>query len=158
MDVALVPDIDQNLARILHEQRISTLYDLLQLPEADLAQIQRPWGRGTQRVGKRAGPILRSAQAIASNMEILLHVPELPEHPNYVMFDLEGLPPQLDELEKIYLWGLQVYGERSGPYQAVVAGFGVEGDRHGWEDFLLLARGLFQQYGDLPFVHWSHYE
>jgi hypothetical protein len=24
------------------------------------------------------------------------------------MFDLEGLPPQLDELEKIYLWGMSL--------------------------------------------------
>jgi len=157
-DVALVPGVDQTLARILHERGISTLHDLLQLPESELADIQLPRGRGTQRVGKRSEQILRSAQALAANQEISLRPPEIPDHPNYVIFDLEGLPPQLDELEKIYLWGLQVYGERSGPYQAAIAGFGVDGDRHGWEDFLRLARGVFQQYGDLPLVHWSHYE
>lgn len=74
------------------------------------------------------------------------------------MFDLEGLPPQLDELEKVYLWGLQVYGQHPGPYQAATAGLGPDGDRKGWEDFLQLAGNIFTEYGDVPFVHWSHYE
>lgn len=74
------------------------------------------------------------------------------------MLDLEGLPPHLDELEKIYLWGLQVYGEGASGYQAATAGFGMDGDRQGWEDFLRNAEVVFDRYGDLPFVHWSHYE
>ncbi|HID72910.1 TPA: hypothetical protein EYP38_03125 [Candidatus Micrarchaeota archaeon] len=74
------------------------------------------------------------------------------------MFDLEGLPPQLDELEKVYLWGLQVYGQHPGPYQAATAGLGPDGARKGWEDFLQLAGNIFTEYGDVPFVHWSHYE
>jgi hypothetical protein len=41
-------------------------------------------------------------------------LPLIEQGPNYVMFDLEGMPPQLDELEKIYLWGMQVFGERPG--------------------------------------------
>ena len=36
----------------------------------------------------------------------------IPMRDNYIMFDLEGMPPHLDELEKIYLWGMQVYGKR----------------------------------------------
>lgn len=157
-DVALVIDVDQGLARTLHEQGIVTVDDLVRLAEPQLAQIQRPWGRGTQRVGKRAETILRSARALASGQEIPLQPAALPEYPNYVMFDLEGLPPKLDELEKIYLWGLQVYGERPGPYQAAVAGFGHDGERQGWEEFLEIARSMFNQYGDLPFAHWSPYE
>jgi predicted RecB family nuclease len=74
------------------------------------------------------------------------------------MFDLEGLPPQLDELDKIYLWGFQVFGERPGPVEGVLAGMGANGDREGWESFLKRADVLFQAYGDIPFVHWHHYE
>ena len=74
------------------------------------------------------------------------------------MFDLEGLPPQLDELEKIYLWGMQVFGERPGEFRAATAGFGRDGDREGWFAFLAEAAQLFAEHGDIPFVHWASYE
>ena len=131
---------------------------LARFDEPRLAEFQRPWGKGTQRVGKRAGAILRNAHALAFKEETVLQRPNVPDHPNYVMFDLEGLPPQLDELEKIYLWGLQVYGKRPSSYQAATAGFGVNGDREGWSGFLARAEAIFGEYGDLPFVHWHHYE
>lgn len=88
----------------------------------------------------------------------ILAPPALPTADNYVMFDLEGLPPQLDELDTVYLWGTQVFGADSGDYQAAVAGFGPDGDRWGWLDFLAQARTIFEAYGDIPFIHWHHYE
>jgi len=88
----------------------------------------------------------------------LIEPPSLPDNPNHVMFDLEGLPPQLDELEKIYLWGMQVYGEKMSDFMPALAGFGEEGDKEGWEQFLKNAAAIFSEYGDLPFVHWHHYE
>ncbi len=48
------------------------------------------------------------------------------------MFDLEGMQPSLDELEKIYIWGMQPFGKGAGPFRAGVAGFGRSGDREGW--------------------------
>jgi predicted RecB family nuclease len=72
--------------------------------------------------------------------------------------DLEGMPPNLDELEKIYLWGMQVYGRRPGEFVGVTAGFGPDGDREGWSRFLEAAARIFAGYGDIPFVHWHHYE
>jgi len=36
------------------------------------------------------------------------------------MFDLEGLPPFLDELDRIYLWGVQVFGESPSEYLGVL--------------------------------------
>jgi hypothetical protein len=63
-----------------------------------------------------------------------------------------------DELEKIYLWGVKVYGERPSAHLVPQAGFGVEGDREGWDSFLRLASRLFAEYGDIPFVHWGSYE
>jgi predicted RecB family nuclease len=74
------------------------------------------------------------------------------------MFDLEGLPPQLDELQKVYLWGMQVFGETPSPYISSTAGFGVDGDRQGWEEFLTKGSAIFDAYGDIPFVHWATYE
>ncbi len=158
-DVALIPDIDQNLAVALRDNNIFTIEDLLaNFDENELSAFKRPWGTRMQRVGKKAVSIIRSAQAMTGGQEILIEPPSVPVHSNYVMFDLEGLPPQLDELEKIYLWGTQVFGEDQGDFMPAVAGFGEEGDREGWESFLNNADVIFKKYGDVPFVHWHHYE
>lgn len=39
-----------------------------------------------------------------------------------------------------------------------MAGFGEQGDKQGWLDFLRNARNVFDKHGDIPFVHWHHYE
>jgi predicted RecB family nuclease len=158
-DVALVIGVDQGLARTLHERGICTFEDLLaKMDEQQLAELKRPYGHRLQRVGASAQRIMRNASVLARGEEQWLQSPILPDRPNYVMFDLEGLPPHLDELEKIYLWGLQVYGKIPSAYQGPTVEFGVEGDRRGWEAFLETAREILAQYGDLPFVHWHNYE
>ena len=53
---------------------------------------------------------------------------------------------------------MQVFGERPSEYICSTAGFGVDGDRQGWEDFLTKTSEIFDAYGDIPFVHWSSYE
>ena len=158
-DVALVAGVDQGLAVGLREIGVVTYDELLgRFDEAKLADFSRPRGKGKQRVGKKAASILRMARALATQTEILLEKPEIPASANYVMFDLEGLPPQMDELEKVYLWGLQVYGEQLGQFRAATAEFGPGGDREGWANFLREAGAILDQHGDLPFVHWHHYE
>lgn len=74
------------------------------------------------------------------------------------MFDLEGMPPSQDDLERVYLWGAQVYGTRPGQFMGVTSGFGADGDREGWERLLDAANAIIAEYGDIPFVHWHHYE
>ena len=74
------------------------------------------------------------------------------------MFDLEGMPPHLDELDKIYLWGTQVYGEKPSEFMVALSGFGPDGDKEGWLGFLANAKQIFDTYGDIPFVHWAPYE
>ncbi|MCG3204908.1 MAG: hypothetical protein KCHDKBKB_01625 [Elusimicrobia bacterium] len=159
-DVALLVAVDQNLAFALRANGVSTIDELLKsYTDQSLAELKKPWGNKTQKVGKRAGSILRNARAYKSGQEILLKPPDLPAHDNYVMFDLEGMPPQFNELDKIYLWGIQVYGKVPGEFHPAVAGFGPEGDREGWEMFLAEARNVFKKYGDtIPFVHWAPYE
>ncbi len=158
-DVARVLGVDQDLAKSLRSAGIQTVEQFLgRFTPETLADFRKRTKAGTRRVGRDAAGILRMARALASGREELLRAPELPSGPNFVMFDLEGLPPQFDELQKIYLWGLQVRGERPGPYEAAVAGFGPDGDRQGWEDFLSRAAATFAAYGDLPFLHWANYE
>jgi predicted RecB family nuclease len=158
-DVSLVYRVDQNLARTLHSQGIRTRKELLTNFDAvSLSELKRPYGDREQRVGKTAERILRFADAMEKNQEIVLAVPAIPAHKNYVMFDLEGMPPQLDELDKIYLWGAQVFGENSSEFKVALSGFGGNGDRDGWIGFLDNAKRIFETYGDIPWVHWAPYE
>ena len=158
-DVALLVGVDQNLAKTLHARGVHTWQELLATFDVQsLSDLKRPWGAGTQRVGKKAEGILRSAKAMENRQERVIAAPALPQAANYVMFDLEGMPPHLTELDKIYLWGMQVYGKNPNGFMPAVAGFGPDGDREGWLAFLETARQVFGQYGDVPFVHWAPYE
>ena len=158
-DVALVVDIDRSLALTLHDQNVNGIDELLQtFDEATLAALKRPWGTKQQKVGARAATILRNARSLATNSETLLQPPAVRQYANYAMFDCEGLPPQLDELDKVYLWGLQVFGRNGGPYRGATGGFGPDGDQQAWEAFLKFAAEILNAYGDIPFVHWHHYE
>lgn len=158
-DVALVQGVDQGLAVALRGEDVTTYDQLLgRFSEEELAEFKRRHGKSMRKVGKAATSILRNARGLASGTEILIQPPAVPDFPNYVMFDLEGLPLQLDEIESIYLWGMQVFGKKPGEYLAGVAGFGPDGDRQGWGDFLGKAKRILDDYGDVPFVHWHHYE
>lgn len=158
-DVALVAGVDQGLAFALKDEGIRTIGQFLAAFSEDrLSRFQRPWGKTMRRVGANAGMILLSARAMDSGQEIVLARHNIPQRSNFAMFDLEGLPPQLDDLGKIYLWGLKVYGTRPGRFLPATAGFGPDGDREGWENFLKNAASIFDEYGDVPFVHWHHYE
>ena len=158
-DVALVYGVDQSLARTLHHQGIRTRKELLSnFDAASLSELKRPYGGREQRVGKTAERILRFADAMEKKQEKVLAVPRISPHDNYAMFDLEGMPPHLDELDRIYLWGTQVYGEKPSEFTFALSGFGPDGDKEGWLGFLANAKQIFETYGDIPFVHWAPYE
>ena len=159
-DVALVPDIDQNLAIALHGIGVASIGQLLQSFDIDsLEQFKRPVGQRVPKVGKKAERVLQFAASMESNQELVLAVPAIPPSPNYVMFDLEGMPPYLDELGKIYLWGMRVFGSTASEFMPSVAGFGPDGDKEGWFEFLRNADSIFKSHGDaIPFVHWASYE
>lgn len=157
--VALLPDVDQGLARRLKDLGVLTIKDLVtRFNETSLSELKKPHGAKEQRVGKRATGILLQAKAMIENKEIVVKMPEIPGSKNYVMFDLEGLPPQLDELDKIYLWGMRVFGDKPSSFLYSLAETGVDGDKKGWEQFLKIAENILVQYGDIPFIHWHHYE
>jgi predicted RecB family nuclease len=158
-DVALLPDVDQSLARTLNGMGVRTRKELLSNFDAvALSELKRPFGKNERRVGKTAERILQFAEAIERREEKVLAVPAIPQVPNFVMFDLEGMPPHLDELDKIYLWGAQVFGEKPSEFMPAVSGFRQDGDREGWLAFLENAKRIFELYGDIPFVHWHSYE
>ena len=158
-DVSLVMDVDQGLARKLHGDGVESAQQLVAGFDAQhLSELKRPWGKGEQKVGKKAGKILVYAEVLTTGKERILGPVAIPAHDNHVMFDLEGMPPYLDELENIYLWGMQVFGRSPSAFTGVTAGFGPDGDREGWFGFLDAAANIFAEYGDIPLVHWHHYE
>ena len=158
-DVALVYCVDQSLARTLHSRGTCTRKELLaNFDTASLSELKRPYGNREQRVGKAAERILKFADAMERKQEIVLASPAIPPHKNYVMFDLEGMPPHLDELDRIYLWGAQVFGEKPSEFKFALSGFGADGDREGWIGFLENAQQIVETYGDIPWVHWAPYE
>lgn len=161
LDVGLLPFADQGLIDALHRDGTATLPELVERYDAErLARFERPgWDDRPRPVGDRAERLLINARALLEGRPILIRPPEIPKHPTYVMFDLEGMPPTIDETERIYIWGMQPFGAEPGPYRAAVAGFGRRGDRDGWESFLAEAERLFAELGPaLPFVHWAAYE
>ena len=158
-DVALVYGVDQGLARAFEDEGIKTVDHLLEkYDEASLSELKRPWGKSLRKVGKQAPGILIQAKAMQEKTNILLEKIALPDNPNFVMFDIEGLPPYLDELDKIYLWGVQVFGDNQGDYIPAISPIEPDGDQKGWEIFLSNCEKIFDKNGDIPFVHWHHYE
>lgn len=158
-DISVVMDIDQGLARQLYMDGITTPEGLISTLHAEsLSDLKRPWGARQQKVGSKAARIFLNAEVMTTGIERILGSVSIPVHQNYVMFDLEGMPPYLDELENVYLWGMQVYGSSPGEFKGVTAGFGTDGDREGWNRFLETSDAIFAEYGDIPFVHWHHYE
>ena len=158
-DVALVMDVDQGLARQLHADGIATIQQLVSSFDIQrLSELKRPVGGVQKRVGKKAEAILLNAEVLISGKERILAPSMIPAHGNFVMFDLEGMPPSQDEFEKVYLWGMQVFGDSPSKFIGATSGFGADGDREGWSAFLDATNDIFAEYGDIPFVHWAIYE
>lgn len=150
--VAIIPELNQTVAHQLHSRGILTVADLL--AEYDVKSLQEFKGVGE----KSAIKIMRNSRAVLGDeLEVFAPV-ELPGTQSVVMFDLEGIPPHLDSNEKIYVWGMKVFGERPSEFMPAVASFREEGDSAGWFDFLTLVARIVTEYGELPFVHWAAYE
>lgn len=157
--VDLVYGVDQGAAIALNQIGTRTIKELLRnFHEDTLAELKRPYGKRMQKIGKSATSILEHARALDSGKIRQVSTFDFPAVNNLVMFDLEGMPPQIDDLDKVYLWGMQVFGESPSEYLSSTSSFDEEGDREGWFQFLRLAKPILNAYPEIPFVHWAHYE
>jgi len=158
-DVAILPDVDVGLARALRDRGISVISELSdRFSIESLAEFRRPRGRQLVKVGKKAERILLHAEAWERDEPLVLGPLAIPQHDSYVVFDLEGLPPFADDLDRIYLWGFKVFGAKTGVPHAVAACPGEDGDRETWYEFLDAAALVMNEHSDIPWVHWSAYE
>lgn len=72
-DVSLVLEVDQGLARKLHNIGVQSAKQLLSKFDArSLSELPRPWGDKQQRVGKKAERILLYADVLTSGKERML--------------------------------------------------------------------------------------
>ena len=71
-DVSLVMDVDQGLARALNAVGVTSAEQLLVSFDAKrLSEFKRPWGKGEQKVGKKAEKILLYADVLCSGRNAL---------------------------------------------------------------------------------------
>ena len=91
-----------------------TLRELLERFDAErLAAVERHLGRRAEAGRRSRRPAAGQRAGAARGPPDRARAARDPRAPDtYVMFDLEGISAELDELEKIYLWGMQVFGER----------------------------------------------
>lgn len=164
-DIATVAGLDQKAARKLWGMGIRNYDHLYEFSEELLAQVERPWGRRTQRIGPPlAAKIKRQVNSLITERHQVLSAPELP--PGYLsgsrpvmMFDIENdvFDPVFGV--KVYLWGcLLATGIDQLETRLVLSPPGTDGDRNGWSEFLDYAGTVFESYGDIPFVHYSSHE
>src|ERR1700693_3642196 len=157
-DIALLPAVSQARAVELRGHGITTIREVPGAIENPALRDLFYQGKRKPRLRDFAVSLLRSAESHISGRDIVIAPPAVPNAPNFAVLDLEGLPPYFDELEKIYLWGMKVFGARPSGHLFSQAGLGADGDREGWDSFHRLASRLFAEYGDIPFIHWGSYE
>ena len=160
-DVAILPEVDQELAIALHRTGIESIDSLLtSFDRTTLSAFQYRSGGKTVRVGRRADPILATARSFSTNMPIWLpSAPALPQGSTIAVIDFEGLPPLTVPQEMVYLWGLQLFGEGASDYQHSLASPNAsDGDLQAWLKFLTICDSVLDEHPTIQFVHYHHYE
>ena len=160
-DVALLPAVSQRWALRLRGRGVLDIRALGKAFErTDLRDLfyEKATKRKPERIKAGAARIRRSVEARETNAPVALGAVELPDASSAIMLDFEGLPPYLDELEKIYLWGFKDFRSEPARYLSAQSGLGLDGDREGWEAFLAIAAELIRERPDVCFVHYGTYE
>jgi predicted RecB family nuclease len=160
-DIALLPEVEQELAIALRRSGVDCIETLLErFDAASLAALQYRSGSKSVRVGKRAESILSSARAFCTNEPVWMpNRPALLPSPTIAIIDFEGLPPLTVPHDYVYLWGMQLFGEDASKYQYSLAPANeTDADRSAWFHFLTMCGALIEQNPSIQFVHYHHYE
>ena len=155
-DISILPYVDKKVAAKLRVAGVNTCDQLLSCSEALLTGNKISLGT--------AAKIKRQAEALLKKQVIKVGIPNLPS--SYlpktrpvIMFDIENDVFDIDLGVKVYLWGCLLAQNGQDPkVDLIVADPGVTGDKKGWFDFLDYAEKQFYEFGDIPFVHYSHHE
>ncbi|MBX9669682.1 MAG: TM0106 family RecB-like putative nuclease [Candidatus Obscuribacterales bacterium] len=160
-DVSMLPNVDQKMARILRRSGGSTINSLLQnFDEKKLQLLDKSTSKKGAQIGKRATMILDSAKAFAESRPIVRRSPSrLPESDNFAVIDFEGVPAFYGQEDIVFMWGLRMFGTNPSIYHNFIAkDKNVTSDSDAWFSFLQRAKEIFDTHGDVPFLHYHHYE
>jgi len=160
-DPAVVPGIEQGLRHALVALGCVRYDDLPELGAGRLAGLSfRQKTRERQVGAKTAEKVLRQVRVLMSGKKEVLAAPGMPPAGPAVYFDIESNPWDIGMETRVYLWGLLLdRGDGSAPqYWGTIAPAGPDGDRAAWHAFLAKSGDLIEEFGDLPFIHYSHYE
>ena len=99
-------------------------------------------------------------KCILSNRVKVLRSPEMPPSGPCVWFDIESDPHDEGLENRVYRWGClkDLRDGKEPEYWGALPNEGEEGDHRAWLDFLAHCREMLSELGDVPFVHYSHYE
>ncbi len=160
-DPAVVPDIGQSMRNVLRQKGVERYDDLPSIPATQLAEMKMARGDGERRIGeKTAEKAIRQTKVLMSGqLEVVAQPEALPPGP-VAYFDVESNPWDVGMETMVYLWGILLdRGNGSEPeYWGEIAESGPDGDRDAWFAFLGKSRDLIAELGEVPFVHYSHYE
>ena len=159
-DPAVIYGVDQGMRNELVRVGVDTYDKLVEMPVDELANLQRPWGKGLRKVGAAAVAVHNQVKCILCNQVKVLQSPEMLPSGPCVWFDIESDPHDEGLENKVYLWGClrDRCDGTPGEYWGALAGAGDDGDKRAWLGFLTYCRRLLDELGDVPFVHYSHYE
>ena len=160
-DPAVVPGIEQGLRNALVGTGAARYDDLLLLGVGRLAGLRFQQKTRERQVGERtAEKVVQQVRVLMSGTMEILAAPQMPPTGPIVYFDIESNPWDIDMETRVYLWGLLLdRTDGSAPqYWGAIAPAGPDGDAEAWQAFLTRSGALIQEFGDLPFIHYSHYE
>ncbi len=160
-DPSVIYGIDRGMRNALVSIGVDTYDKLAEMPVAELAILQRSWGKGSRKVGSAlAGKVQHQVKCVLNGRVAILQKPEMPTDGPCIWFDIEADPHDEGLENKVYLWGcLRDFRDGTqGGYWGVLADTGDEGDKQAWFGFLAHCHQVLSELGDVPFVHYSPYE
>ena len=164
-DIAVSPHVEQGMWRPIREIGARTYEELSSLQQSELSKVKFMRGGRVQSIGdSRAEKISRQTSSLSSGRILRMGSVSLAggygrgQRP-IVMFDIENDIYDSELGVKVYLWGLLVVTkEGAGEPILIVAEQWKAGDEKGWRTFLKVAKGVFEHYGDIPFIHYGVHE
>jgi len=164
--ICTISGVEQGMSKELCGIGIKTWETLLDKAD-DIADVTFQRGSQTQRIGPaRMEKILRQARCLSMNKHENIRPLMLPngyskgDRP-IIIFDVENNMPMFEELLlqiDVYLWGLLLVTDTLVKQELIIAPKGSKSDDKGWQLFLSAMSNIFDQYSDIPIVHFSSHE
>ncbi|MEN8615210.1 TM0106 family RecB-like putative nuclease [Dehalogenimonas sp. THU2] len=165
-NICTISGIEQSMSLALNQQGIETWEKVVSIGDR-IYDVRFQRGSQIQRIGStRGGKIIRQACCLSAGKHeniACVQLPQgyLPGKRPIVIFDVENNMPAFEELGlevDVYLWGLLLITDEGSKQFLIVAPRNEDGDAKGWEQFLKVMSEIFQEYGDLPIIHFSKHE